>query len=271
MTRPPRNPLPTWARLPRRALLGLLGFLFPFGILETVTRAEWVDAPYMPRLSLVLTKAGELLVSAEFLGHVRATLVAAVIGLGLGVLLAVPAGIILGSWHKAYVATRTLVEFLRPIPPPALIPLSILLFSQPVEMKVFLVCYATFWPLLFNTIYGVHDVDPLAKETARIFGYGRLAVLARVSLPSTAPFIYTGVKISVAIALIVSISAGLLAGGGQGIGTYMLAVGQSGGRHDLLYAAAILAGLLGWLLNWLLVQGEQRFFRWQPELRGEEA
>ena len=133
-------------------------------------------------------------------------------------------------------------------------------------MKLALIVYASVWPILFNAIYGVHDVDPVAKETARSFGFGRVSILIRVSLRSAAPFIYTGIRVAAAVALILAISAELLAGGSQGIGTFIL-IAQQGGERDVVYASTIVAGLLGWLINWGLVLGERRLLGWAPGVR----
>ena len=76
-------------------------------------------------------------------------------------------------------------------------------------MKVILVAYATTWPILFNTVYGVHDVDPVAVQTARCFGLKHAAILWHINLPSAAPFIFTGIRISASIGLIVVIGAEL--------------------------------------------------------------
>ena len=255
----------------QRVLRGLIGFAVLFLIGEAITRAEIVNPVYLPPLSQVLATAVGLLVVPDFLIDVGATLLAAATGLALSTVIAVPLGILLGSSHKTFIATRALVEFLRPIPSVALIPVAILLFGQHLEMKVFLVSFAAFWPLLFNTIYGVHDVDPVAKDTARIYGYGRFDILARVALPSSAPFIYTGIRFGVSIALIVTISAELLAAAGEGIGTYILVMGQSGSGYDFVFAATIITGLIGWFFNWVLKRGEQHFFRWNPQIRDEDA
>src|SRR6266498_3982971 len=181
-------------------------------VAEAITRLELVDPRYLPRASTVLARLVELLGQAEFLTAVAATLQAWAIGLAIAVAAAVPAGILLGSSRRCYQATRALVEFLRPIPSVALIPLAILLFGQGLQLKTSLIAYASFWPLLFNTVYGVQDVDPIAKDTARSFGLGRLAVLGRVTLPAASPFIATGVRVASAIALILALSTELLAG-----------------------------------------------------------
>lgn len=246
-------------------LRGLAGVVVLFGLFEALTRAELVNARYLPPASTILRLTFELLSDPDFLRHVLATMQAWAVGLGLAVAIAVPLGVLLGSSETAYRATHALVEFLRPIPSVALIPLAILLFGQGLQMKAALVLYGATWPVLFNTIYGMHGVDPLAKETARGFGYDRFSVLAHVAVPSAAPFIWTGIRVAAAIALILVISAELLAGGTRGIGTYMLA--QSAGRRDLVYAATIVTGIAGFLVNWVFVRGERTLFRWQPALR----
>ena len=133
-----------------------------------------------------------------------------------------------------------LIEFMRPIPSVALIPLGILLWGQGFTMKVILVAYATAWPILYNTIYGVHDVDPIAVQTARAFGLKRGAILRHIDLPSAAPFIFTGIRISASIGLIVVVGCELLASAESGIGSFILFVSSSGGQMD-----SVLAGVPG--------------------------
>jgi NitT/TauT family transport system permease protein len=249
-------------------LRGAAGVLVLFALLEALTRAELANPEYLPPVSTILARTVELLVTPSFLRDVLATMQAWAVGLGLAVLVAVPVGVLLGTSERAYKATHALVEFLRPIPSVALIPLAILLFGQGLEMKAALVLYGSTWPILYNAIYGMHSVDPVARDTARSFGLNRLAVLVRVAVPSAAPFVWTGIRVASAVALILAISAELLSGGTEGIGVYMLSVQQSG-RQDLVYAATIVTGILGFLVNWALVAVERRRFGWQPALREE--
>ena len=251
----------------RRLVRGLAGVVVCFAVAEVVTRLELVSPRYLPPASTVAARAVSLLGDGEFLRAAGATLAAWALGMAVTVALAVPAGVLLGSSRVCYQATRAVVEFLRPIPSVALIPLAILLFGQDLQMKTALIVYAATWPVLFNTIYGVQDVDPVAKETARSFGFGRLAVLARVSLPSAAPFIATGIRLAAAVALILAISAELLAGAGGGIGTWILTAGSGGENADLVYAATLLTGVLGFALNWGLVTLERLLLGWQPRLQ----
>jgi NitT/TauT family transport system permease protein len=245
------------------ALRVALGILIFFLILEFVTRLELVPPIYLPRASTVVRRMVELLQDPKFLRHVLATLHAWAVGLALATLISVPIGILIGTSELAYKMSSPLIEFMRPIPSVALIPLGILLWGQGFSMKVILVAYAATWPILFNTVYGVHDVDPIAVQTARCFGLKQAAILRRISLPSAAPFIFTGIRISAAIGLIVVIGAELLASADSGIGSYILFVSLNGGQMDSVLAGAAIAGIIGAMINSALGLIDRRFFRWR--------
>jgi NitT/TauT family transport system permease protein len=247
---------------------GVLGAAVLFGVFEVVTRAELVNPTYLPPASTVVSATASILLDGEFLESVRGTLIAWVVGLSIATVIAVPLGVLLGSSWRSYLASTTAIEFLRPIPSVALIPLAILLMGRGLNMRVALIVYASVWPILFNTIYGIRDVDPVMKDTARAYGFGRLAILRLVSLRWASPFIYTGIRISAAIALILAVSTELIAGGGPGIGTWMLRHSETGVPRELLYAGIVVAGLLGLLIDRLLSVGEHRLFAWHQRLRG---
>ncbi|WP_078916697.1 ABC transporter permease [Streptomyces viridochromogenes] len=251
-----------------RLLLGALGVLLAFGACEAVSRAGLVRRSYLPPASEVLTRAVELAGDAVFLDGIAATLRAWALGLALACAIAVPLGIVLGSVPVVDAAVRAIVEFLRPLPSVALIPLVSLLLGSGTETKVALVTYASVWPILFNTVYGLGETDPLAKDTLRAFGFGRLAVLVRVELPGTAPFIAAGIRISAAVALILAVATEILSGFGEGLGIFIAQAGlATDGTRDVL-AGVVWAGVLGLLINGVLVWGERRLFPWTPEHRG---
>jgi NitT/TauT family transport system permease protein len=242
-----------------RAAVGIAGF---FGLCEAFTRLELVNPRFLPPASTVLARFLGLFGNTDFLHNVGATLQAWAVGMGFAVALAVPVGIVLGSSNVAYRLSRTVIEFLRPVPAIAIIPLLILLFGQGLRMKAWLIAYAAIWPILFNAIYAVHDVDPVAKDTARAFGCSRFAILRRVALPSAAPFIATGVRISAGIGLLVGISAELIAGGDEGIGAWILVKSFAPGNADIVFAGAVFAAMLGYLLNLVLEGSERWLFGW---------
>jgi NitT/TauT family transport system permease protein len=247
---------------------GLLGATALFAVVEALTRAELVNPVYLPPASMILLTTGQILMTPEFLANVGGTLLAWGIGIVSAMLIAIPIGLLLGSSWRSYLASTAAIEFLRPIPSVALIPLVILLRGRGLDMKVILIVYASVWPILFNTIYGMREVDPVARETARAYGLGRTAILWKVSLRSASPFIYTGIRISAAIALILAISAELIAGGGRGIGTWMIANSETGVPREFLYAGIVVTGLVGLVINALMVAGERQLFGWHQRVRG---
>jgi NitT/TauT family transport system permease protein len=246
------------ARLVRGAA-GVCGALVIGEVLSRTFVPAGVD---LPPVSVVLQRTAGLLGNTEFLTHVWATLKALAGGLLLAIAVAVPAGVALGSLPWLGTGSRAVVEFLRPIPSVALIPLAIIIFSSTTNVRIALVTYAATWPILINTLYAMRDVDPLAKETLRGFGFGPLSVLWRVTLPSAVPFVATGIRVSAGIGLVVVISAELFSGGGTGIGSFLLVTQSSGGHSDLLLAGALWAGMLGLAINAILVRTERRVFSW---------
>jgi NitT/TauT family transport system permease protein len=254
------RPIAAYAASAVRMALGIVLF---FLVVEFITRLELVPPLYLPRASTVLHRMAELLLDAKFLKNVLATLEAWAVGLAVSTLITVPLGIWIGTSNLASKMTAPVIEFMRPIPSVALIPIGMLLWGQGFVMKVILVAYATSWPILFNTIYGVHDVDPIAVQTARCFGLNRLAILRRISLPSAAPFIFTGIRISASIGLIVVVGAELLASADSGIGSYILFVSLNGGHMDSVLAGAAIAGMVGALINGLFGVVDRRAFAWR--------
>ncbi|MGW0686158.1 ABC transporter permease [Streptomyces sp. NPDC002754] len=258
-------------RARRDAGLGVLGVLLAFGVCEAVSRAGIVRREYLPPASDVLARAVELAGDSVFLDGVGATLRAWVLGLALACAIAVPAGLLLGSVPVVDAAVRAIVEFLRPLPSVALIPLVSLLLGSGTETEIALVTYASVWPILFNTMYGLHENEPLAKDTLRAFGFGRIAVLLRVELAGAAPFIAVGIRISAAVALVVAVATELLSGFGEGLGIFIAQAQQAtDGNRDVL-AGVVWAGVLGLLINGVLVWGERRLFPWTPERQAVRA
>ncbi|MEV4114886.1 ABC transporter permease [Nonomuraea sp. NPDC049695] len=244
------------ARLLRGAV-GAAGFL----VLGEVVIRFGLQGLGTPPPSVILYEAARMLADPDFLAGVGATLTNWALGLLIATAVAVPLGVLLGALAPLERAIRPVLEFMRPIPSVAIIPLAILLIPADELMKISVIVYASIWPILINTLYGMHDVDPQAKESLRSFGFGDLAVLARVSLPSAAPFVATGVRIAAGVALVLAVSAELIAGGVAGIGVYVSVAG-SGNRMDLMLAATFWAGIIGVIANVVLLAGERRLFHW---------
>ena len=258
--------MPGWAR----GACGVVVFLLAA---EALGRTGVIDQLVLPLASTVLARAAGLAVSPQFLRDVAATIGAWALGLAIAVAIAVPAGVVLGSLPGVRAATRAIVEFLRPIPSVALIVLVGLIIGTGIEMNVILIVYAAIWPVMFNTIYGLDDVDPVARETLRAFGFGRISVIILVDLPSASPYIATGIRLASAIAIILNISTGFLTGqiGGPGIGAYIADANTGPENLSPVLAAAVWAGVLGLAANAFLLWGERRVLRWHHPYSVEAA
>lgn len=243
-----------------RNLAGLIAFL---GIWEAAVRSGLVPERDVPPATVVLAKMVELLGQEEFLRDVIASVLAWAIALTAATAIAVPTGLVLGSLSGVRMATRSIVEFLRPIPSVALIPLVILVIGSGPESKIVLAIYAAVWPILYNTIYAFDEIDPLLIDTARSCGAGPAGVLTWVALPHAAPFVFTGLRMSAAIALIVVVSTEFIAGASAGIGSFILQAASGAGRMDLVLAGTVVAGIFGYLINDGLERLATRLFRWQ--------
>jgi ABC-type nitrate/sulfonate/bicarbonate transport system permease component len=247
----------------------VVAVLLLLALWEAVVRAGLIPETSIPPATSAIGELATQLVETTLWKAVGNTLEGWVIGLGLAVLLGVPAGILIGSSRWAYRALRVPIEFLRPIPSVALIPLAVLVYGTGLQSKVFLATFASFWPLLIQTIYGVQDVDPVATDTARAFQLGRLERLWRITVPSAVPYIATGIRIASAVALILCVTAELVIGS-AGLGREINSA-SSGGDVNLMYAMIIATGLLGWLLNIAATMVERRVLHWHPSQRGVPA
>jgi len=162
------------------------------------------------------------------------------------------------------------IEFVRAIPPPALIPPFLVLFGLGSEMKVALIAVGVVWPILLNTIDGVRSVDPVLVDTGRAFRTRRVRRLAFIVLPSAAPRIFAGLRVSLSLALILMVISEMVAATG-GIGFTILQA-ERGFAITEMWAGIVLLGVLGYVLNALLLVAERHLLAWHRRARaGEEA
>ena len=245
-----------------RTAYGLGGVVAFILLSEIIAWSGIVSAEYLPPASSVIIEAGRLITTPEFVADVFATLQAWGLALLVAVAIGVPLGLLLGSSKISYMASSVVVNLLRPIPAVVLIPLAILVWGNGLGMKVGLAAFGILWPVLFNTIYGVRDVDPVARETAKSFGIRGFNVFRSVVIPSAAPFILTGVRIAASLGFIIVVGTELFAGATSGIGAFILNSSLGGGSTVTVIAGAAWAGLFGVIINAVLMGIDRRYFAW---------
>jgi len=254
----------TLARLSAVAI-PVLSVLAALGLWELISRTEVISQRDLPAMTTTVQALWSMVQTSVFWIAFGQTVRGWAIGLGLAALLAIPIGIALGSSNFAASAFRVPIEFLRPIPSAALIPLLFLTLGTTLKSEVFLATFGAFWPLLVQTMYGVRDVDPIALDTARSFRLGRNERLCRVTLPSALPYIMTGIRISSTVALILAFTAELFMGT-PGLGQRLNYV-ETFGLNDQIYALALATGFLGVAIHFAVSAVEKRVLRWHPSQR----
>jgi ABC-type nitrate/sulfonate/bicarbonate transport system permease component len=245
-------------------LAGIVGFLL---IWELVPRVGLVEARFLPPASEVLAALAVDFGLTAFWVSVGETMLAWAIGLAIAVAAAVVVGFIVGSSTFLRKATHSTVEFLRPIPSVALIPLAVLLFGVKIESTLMLVVYASFWQVLIQVLYGVADVDTVAANTAKSYGLGLWARVRYVVWPTALPYLMTGIRLAASVALILAITAELVIGS-PGLGRE-IALAQSGGAIAPMYALVLATGLIGVLINLVMRFVEKKVLAWHSSVRSE--
>lgn len=239
-----------------------IGFI---ALLELLRRLSGASSEVFPPVVDVAEALVKLPGEGDFWTMVRQTLSAWLVSLVLAILIGVPIGFAMGSNRYIRSFLTVPVEFLRPIPSVAMIPLAVIVWGAGVQSKLFLATFAAIWPLLYQARYGAAVIDPVLRQTSRVYGLGRTGVVRYVIAPSMAPFVATGIRLAASIALILTLTAELLIGGG-GLGGG-IEFARLGANLPDFYALIIVTGLLGWLMSALLGAIERRRLFWHPSHR----
>src|SRR5882724_967526 len=228
----------------------LNGLLFVLGVAvvwELTGQAQLINPLVVPPLSKILRIFWELSWSGQIPWQVIVSMKRAAVGYFLAAAVFIPLGIFMGLSQRIYRMLEVVVEMLRPVPPPVVIPLAMLLFGLEDEMKIFVIFFSCAWPILLNTIYGVRNLDRVLLHTARTFGLPQRKIIWQVILPASAPQIMTGLRVSLPIMLILVVISEMV-GSTDGIG-YFILDSQRRFRVPQMYAGMLALAILGYALN----------------------
>jgi ABC-type nitrate/sulfonate/bicarbonate transport system permease component len=182
---------------------------------------------------------------------------AAVIGVGLGLLI--------GSVRKVRAFLEPVLEFMRAIPPPVLVPVLMIFAGIGDFMKILVIVSGALWPILLNTVEGVRAIDETMRDTCRVYGVKGRARLSEVTIPAAGPQIIAGLRQGLAIALILMVISEMFAAR-NGLG-YVIVQFQRGFAIPQMWTGIIILGLIGFSLAMLLRLFEWRTMRWYRGLR----
>ena len=250
-----------------RTFLGAGTVLAVLAVWELLARTGAFPPGSIPPATAVLAEFFHQLGVGGFWLAVWNTVSVAMLGLLLIVLIASPLALLIGLVRPVRESTWFVLEFLKPIPPVALIPLGLLLWGPSPGMKLFLIVMGAVWPLLTQLIYGLKEVNGISADMARSYRLGWWLTTSRLIAPSILPFALTGLRISASISVVIAVVTEMI-GGAAGLGQNIV-VAQSAGALSEMYALILAAGLLGLLINAGFRSAQKPLMFWHPSMRQE--
>ncbi len=241
-------------------LLGVATLLVLVGLLEAVVRAGWLNAALIPPPTVVLRQVARIFGGNAFVAPLAQTLYLLAVGYATGCVLAIALGLLMGRFRLVHGLLEPLVEVLRPLPKPALLPPLILFLGLGDAMKLAVIGLGVFFPVLINTVQGVRGTDRVMVDTARTFQHSGASILWKVVLPAATPMILAGMRVALGIGLVLVVVAEMMAGTG-GIG-FLIVDMQRSFRIPDMYAWSLILAVLGYALNEVFVLVERRLIFW---------
>ena len=223
--------------------------------------AASADSRYFPPPLTIFAEFQDLWLFSEFGTHVVPSLERILLGFGLGSTFGIVLGIPLGlsAWSHRFAMPH--IEYWRAMPPPALLPISVILLHSIGNLqKVSLIAFFCFFPVLLNTMEGVRGIDPTLMETARAYGVPARDQIRRIVFPAALPRISAGMRLSVSLAVIIMVISEYFSST-SGVG-YVLLISKNTFQLTTMWAAILLIGIIGYLLNLVYVLAERHFLAW---------
>ena len=202
-------------------------------------------------------------------GHISSDLLPSLMNLLFGYAIAltvgVALGVLLGLMPRLYDALEPELEFLRAVPAVAILPVAIIAIGLGDDMRITVIAFGSFWPILVNTVAGIRSTDPVVKDVATAFGLRPATRLFSVRLPSAAPQILAGARTALSIAVVL-ILVSEMSGAFRGLGNFVLAAQRNFAITDM-WSGMIILGVLGYLVNIIFRVVESQILRWHSAYR----
>lgn len=241
--------------------VGIIVFVLLLMIAEWGTRAGWISNLTLPRPSDVAATLVDLWRSGLLWTHLGPSLTRLIVGAALGVSVGIGVGVLIGLFSYIRAGLIPLVAALFPIPKIALLPLFVIWFGIDEGSKYALIALGTFTPTVVSTYGAVDNVDRTLVRMGQSFGLSWFSIVRKIVIPGALPGILSGLRVSIAIGIILLVAAEML-GAEYGIGAYIL---QAGSLYDLerLFAGVVILSALGVLTSWGIGTLEKRMLRWR--------
>lgn len=261
---PPGRAMPgAWGRV-------LLRLVFAIALPAVLGAVWWAASAgstnvYWPPLRTVFGVFPDVWTGERLRGDVLPSVLRLAAGYTAAALAGVALGTVIGSWRRVRALCEPVLEFLRAVPPPVLVPVIMLFAGIGDTMKIAVIASGCVWPVLLNTVEGVRAVDPVLAETARSYGITGVARLRDVVLRSASPQIFAGLRQALSIGIILMVISEMFAAS-NGLG-FTIVQFQRGFAIPDMWTGILLLGLLGFLLSVLFGLAERRVLGWYHGLR----
>lgn len=241
------------------------GSIFVLGLFVALwwalSASGWVNRAFLPTPQATLQSLVQGLAGGDLAHYTWATLSRMLSGWVLASALGIALGALVGSSQRASEWLAPTLEFIRPLPASAVMPLAIALFGLSGGMVLAVVAFGAMWPVLLATLHGLNNVHRQLREVSRSLELSHLAFVLKIGLPNAMPDILAGMRLSMTVSLIVSVVGEMIASQ-DGLGQAVLLAARSFQASDL-FAGIVLLGVLGFASNVVLALAERSLLRWQ--------
>jgi len=239
----------------------LLVFLAIMALWWLASHQEWVSKVFLPTPEATLASLKEGLSDGALVGNSVDTINRMLLGWLLASLFGIALGAMIGISATARAWLQPTLEFIRPLPASAIMPLAISIFGLNASMVLFVVAFGSMWPVLLATVHGFATVQPRLREVADALQMSRTMFSWKIALPSAMPDILAGMRLSMTVSLIIAVVGEMIASQ-SGLGQAVLLAARSF-RASELFAGVVLLGAIGFAANALLALAERKLLRWQ--------
>ncbi|WP_017523814.1 ABC transporter permease [Pusillimonas noertemannii] len=239
----------------------LLVFLAIMALWWLASHQEWVSKVFLPTPEATLASLKEGLFDGALVGNSIDTINRMLLGWLLASLFGIALGAMIGISATARAWLQPTLEFIRPLPASAIMPLAISIFGLNASMVLFVVAFGSMWPVLLATVHGFATVQPRLREVADALQMSRAMFSWKIALPSAMPDILAGMRLSMTVSLIIAVVGEMIASQ-SGLGQAVLLAARSF-RASELFAGVVLLGAIGFAANALLALAERKLLRWQ--------
>jgi sulfonate transport system permease protein len=245
-------------------LLNVGAVLFALGLLaiwQTLSDLGVISPVFFPPPSRAVSELFAQLADGTAYPSIVSTCLRMLFGWVFASILGIVLGAIIGSSRLGREYLEPTLEFVRPLPASAIIPVAILFFGLTNQMSVFVIAFGAIWPVLLSSVYGFSSIQGRLQEVSAVLALSRIDYLRKIAIPSAMPDILSGIRVSLAISLILAVVTEMQASL-PGIGRDIF-MAQRSFRSADLYAGLILLGAIGFAVNYALLIFERRALRWR--------